>query len=179
MNKLAVTAIWVVSVLTVVGLMAIAASIFVPLLPQQAQRALIGTIDTVPGTVEELFVQTGLGEFGTAGPSRVSHADVDDEYVIAATIWPWTLPPDWGFPKSRGVGDTPGHHYNGMGVRAAFSLWAKASLDAVEAGALTPDAAEHLLDEVEGATQTLLNARVLSDARFVADSITPLRQSDP
>ena len=54
----------------------------------------------------------------------MSHADVDEEYVIAATIWPWTLPPEW-----------------------------------------------------EDATQRLLDARVLSDRRFIEDSITPLRQS--
>lgn len=178
MNKVTVAVISV-SAVTIAGLIALAAWTIVPMLPQQAQAALVGTIDTVPGTVEELFAQTGLGAYAEGGPSRVSHADVDDEYVIAATIWPWTLPPDWGFPKSRGVGDTPGHHYNGMGVRASFSLWAKASLDAVKAGGLAPGAAEHLLDEVEDATRTLLDARVLSDARFVENSVTPLRQSEP
>ena len=66
-----------------------------------------------------------------------------------------------------------------MGVRAAFSLWAQASLEAVKAGGVDPDAADHLLDEVEDATQTLLDARVLSDRRFIEDSITPLRQSAP
>ena len=66
-----------------------------------------------------------------------------------------------------------------MGVRAAFSLWAQASLEAVKAGVLGPDAADHLLDEVEDATQTLLDARVLSDRRFIEESITPLRQSAP
>ena len=175
MKKLTVAVISV-SALTIAGLIALAAWTIVPMLPQQAQAALVGTIDTVPGTVEELFAKTGLGAFGDGGASRVSHADVDEEYVIAATIWPWALPPDWGFPKSRGVGDTPGHHYNGMGVRAAFSLWAKASLDAVKAGDLDPGAAEHLLDEVEDATRTLLEVRVLSDARFVENSVTPLRQ---
>ena len=44
---------------------------------------------------------------------------------------------------------------------------------------MDPDAADHLLDEVEDATQTLLDARVLSDRRFIEDSITPLRQSAP
>ncbi len=179
MNKLTVVAIWTVSALTIVGLIALAASSIVPFLPQQAQAALAGTIDTEPGTVEELFAETGMGAFAQDGPQRVSHADVDEEYVTAATIWPWTLPPDWGFPQSRGVRDTPGHHYNGMGVRAAFSLWATASLEAVKAGGLGPDAAEHLLDEVEDATRKLLDARVLSDRRFIEDSITPLRQSIP
>jgi hypothetical protein len=178
MRKLTVAVISV-SAVTIAGLVGLAAWTIVPMLPQQAQAALVGTIDTIPGTVEELFARTGLGEFAEGGRSRVSHADVDEEYVIAATIWPWTLPPDWGFPKSRGVGDTPGHHYNGMGVRAAFSLWAKASLDAVKAGALDPGAAQHLLDEVEDATRTLLDARVLSDARFVENSVTPLRQGEP
>ena len=179
MNKRTVALVWIASVLTIVGLVALAGWTVVPLLPERAQAALAGTIDTVPGTVEELFSQTGLGQFAESEPSRVSHADVDEEYVISATIWPWTLPPGWGFPKSRGVGDTPGHHYNGMGVRAAFSLWAQASLEAVKAGGVDPDAADHLLDEVEDATQTLLDARVLSDRRFIEDSITPLRQSAP
>ena len=62
---------------------------------------------------------------------------------------------------------------------AAFSLWAQATLEAVKAGGVDPDAADHLLDEVEDATQTLLDARVLSDRRFIEDSITPLRQSAP
>ena len=64
-----------------------------------------------------------------------------------------------------------------MGVRAAFSLWAETSLESVKAGRLEPDAADHLLDEVEDATQTLLDARVLSDRRFIEDSIAPLRES--
>ena len=66
-----------------------------------------------------------------------------------------------------------------MGVRVAFSLWAQASLEALKAGGVDPDAADHLLDEVEDATQTLLDARVLSDRRFIEESITPLRQIAP
>ena len=73
--------------LTIVGPVALAAWTVVPLLPERAQAALAGTIDTVPGTVEELFSQTGLGQFAESEPSRVS-ADVDEEYVISATIWP-------------------------------------------------------------------------------------------
>ncbi|WP_314506057.1 hypothetical protein [uncultured Microbacterium sp.] len=179
MNKFTVAVIWAVSALTVVGLLALAAWAVVPFLPQQAQAALAGTIDTVPGTVDDLFAETGIGHYAPAGRQDVTHAEVDEEYVAAATIWPWTLPPDWGFPRSRGVRDTPGHHYNGMGVRAAFALWAQTSLEAVKSGAVAGATADHLLDEVEEATRTLLEARVLSDARFIERSITPLRQTSP
>lgn len=178
MSRAAVAAVWVASALAAIGLVALAAWTIIPMLPQQAQTALIGTLTTTPGTVDELFTATGIGGYSD-GQERVSHADVDREYVIAAEIWPWTLPPDWGFPRTRGVGDTPGHHYNGMGVRAAFALWAKASLDAVEAGRLDPDAATHLLDEVEAATLTLLDVRVLTDKGFIAESVTPLRSPAP
>ena len=164
------------SVAVFAGLVALAAPAVVPLLPSQVQVVLGGTIKTVPGTAEELFERTGLGESGEYGSSRVTHADVNDEYVIAASIWPWTLPPGWGFPKNRGVADTPGQHWNGMGVHAAFSLWAKTSLEAVEAGDLAPDAANDLLDEVEDATRTLLEEGVISDRRFIEDSVTPLRR---
>ena len=119
-----------VSALVVVGLLALVTPLVVPVLPHSVQVALGGTIDTVPGTVDELFAQTGLGEDGQYGDSKVTHAEVDEEYVLAATIWPWSLPPDWKFPKSRGAGDTPGYHWNGMGVKAAFSIWASAALEA-------------------------------------------------
>lgn len=178
MSRPGIAAVWVGSVLAAVALVALAAWTIIPMLPERAQTALIGALDTTPGTVDELFAATGIA--GAAdGNTRVSHADVDREYVLAAEIWPWTLPPDWGFPRTRGVGDTPGHHYNGMGVRAAFALWAKATLDAVEAGRLDPDAATHLLDEVEAATRTLLEVRVLTDKGFIAESVTPLRATAP
>jgi hypothetical protein len=157
------------SVLAVVGLVALTAPALGPLLPQQVQVALGGTIDTVPGTVDELFAKTESGE------GRVTHADVDEEYVIAASIWPWSLPPVWGFPRNRGVADTPGSHFDGMGVKAAFSIWATASLEAVKSGDLAPDAANHLLDEVDAAYQTLRDARLLSDRGFIDESVTPLR----
>lgn len=176
MSRAGVATIWVAAALAALGLVTLAAWTIIPMLPHQAQTALIGTLTTTPGTVDELFAAT---EIGADGQERVSHADVDEEYVIAAQIWPWTLPPDWGFPRTRGVGDTPGHHYNGMGVRAAFALWAKASLDAVKDGDLDPDAATHLLDEVEDATRTLLEVRVLSDKGFIANSVTPLRAPAP
>ena len=164
-----------VAVAAVVGLLAVAAPAIVPVLPQQVQVALGGTIETVPGTKEELFERTGVGESGGFGESRVTHAQVDEEYVTAASIWPWSLPPGWGFPRNRGVPDTPGHHWNGMGVKAAFSTWATASLDAVKAGGLAPDAANDLLDEVEDATRTLLAAGLLTDRGFIEESVTPLR----
>jgi len=62
-----------------------------------------------------------------------------------------------------------------MGVKAAFSTWATASLESVEAGDLAPDAANGLLDEVEDATRTLLAAGLLSDRGFIEESVTPLR----
>jgi hypothetical protein len=164
-----------VSVLVVVGLVALVTPVIVAVLPHSVQVALGGTIDTVPGTVDELFARTGLGEDGQYGDAKVTHAEVDEEYVLAATIWPWSLPPDWKFPKSRGAGDTPGYHWNGMGVKAAFSIWASASLEAVKAGDLSPDAANDLLDEVQAAYQTLLDEGVLSDRGFIAESVTPLR----
>lgn len=164
-----------VCALVVVGLVALITPIVIAVLPHSVQVSLGGTIDTVPGTVEELFARTGLGEDGQYGDSKVTHAEVDEEYVLAATIWPWRLPPGWKFPQSRGAADTPGHHWNGMGVKAAFSIWAAASLDAVKAGDLTPDAANDLLDEVQAAYQTLLEEGVLSDRGFIADSVTPLR----
>ena len=157
------------SALAVVGLVALTAPAIAPLLPQQVQVALGGTIDTVPGTVDELFAKTESGD------ARVTHADVDDEYVTAASIWPWSLPPGWGFPRNRGVADTPGSHFDGMGVKAAFSLWATASLEAVRADDLDPAAANLLLDEVEDAYETLRDARLLSDRGFIAASVTPLR----
>ncbi len=160
--------------LVLAGLLALAAPVILPFLPERVQAAVGGTIETVPGTVEELFAATGLGEHEARG-RVVSHAEVDDEYVIAAKIWPWELPEGWGFPKNRGVQDAPGAHWNGMGVAGAFSKWARASLGAVKDGRLAPDAANRLLDEVEDATLTLLDAGVLSDRRFVSQSVTPLR----
>ena len=62
-----------------------------------------------------------------------------------------------------------------MGVKAAFSLWATASLEAVRADDLDPAAANLLLDEVEDAYETLRDARLLSDRGFIAASVTPLR----
>lgn len=162
----------VVAIAVVFGLLVLAAPAFVHLLPQRAQIALGGTIDTTPGTPAELLAQTGLNN---AGSVKVTHDDVDEEYVTAATIWPWALPPEWGFPKSRGVADTPGQHYLGMGVRAAFSLWAVAALEAVETGNLSDEEINALLDEVQDATQTLLDAEVLSDRSFIAEAVTPLR----
>lgn len=60
----------------------------------------------------------------------------DAEYVLAATVWPWELPPGFAFPKNRGIPDTPGH-WNGMCVRDAFSMWKTAILDAVKDGDLS------------------------------------------
>ena len=163
------------SVIAVGGILALAAPAMGPFLPQQVQVALGGTIHTVPGTVDELFAQTRLGEYRRDGDSKATHAEVDEEYVIAASIWPWSFPPGFGFPKNRGVADTPGHHWNGMGLKAAFSIWATASLEAVKAGDLPPDAANDLLDEVEAAYQTLFDEGLLSNRRFIAESVTPLR----
>jgi len=157
------------SAVVIASLVAIAAPVIVPFLPRQVEVALSGTIHTTPGTVDDLFAKTESGD------SEVSHADVDKEYVIAASIWPWSLPPGWGFPRNRGVADTAGRHWDGMGVKAAFSTWVTASLEAVKAGNLTPDTANDLLDEVESAYQTLFDAGMLSDRSFIARSVTPLR----
>lgn len=163
------------SLVVVGGLVALIVPVILPVLPTQAQVMLGGTLETNPGTLDELFRGAGLGEHGDYGDTTVSHADVDAEYEHAASVWPWALPPDWGFAKHRGVADTPGRHVNGMGVQAAFSMWATASLDAVKSGRLEPEAASALLDELEAATRILLDERVLSDAGFIEDAITPLR----
>ena len=55
------------SALAVVGLVALTAPAIAPLLPQQVQVALGGTIHTVPGTVDELFAKTESGD------ARVTH----------------------------------------------------------------------------------------------------------
>ena len=165
--------------LVVLGLVALITPLVMPLvvpvLPHSVQDALGGTIDTVPGTVDELFAKTGLGEDGQYGDSKVTHAEVDEEYVVAATIWPWSLPPGWKFPKSRGAADTPGYHWNGMGVKAAFSIWAAASLEAAKAGELSTTDVNELLDSVEAAYEALLDEGVLTDRGFIAESVTPLR----
>ena len=171
--KLAAKITTAASLAVVVGLIAIAAPVILPLLPRQVQVAVGGTLHTVPGTVDELLSETLGG--AQAGEVAVTHADVDEEYVKAGSIWPWSLPTGWGFPRNRGVADTPGHHWNGMGLKAAFSMWATASLDAVKGGDLSTDAANELLDEVEDATQTLLDAGVLTDRGFIEDAVTPLR----
>lgn len=167
--------VWPASVLVIVGLVAGTVALVgpsvVPFLPRQAQVALGGSIDTVPSDAAELLQATDSGD------AKVTHAHVDEEYVLAASMWPWSLPPGWSFPRNRGVADIPGHHYDGMGVRAAFSLWASASLDAVKAGDLPSADANLLLDEVEEATQILLDAGLLSDRRFIERSVTPLRST--
>lgn len=45
----------------------------------------------------------------------------------------------------------------------------------VKSGALTGSAAEHMLDQVEAATERLLAERLLTDRGFIANSVTPLR----
>ena len=161
-----------VTVLVLAGLVALLLPVVIPSLPSRAQVVLGGTIDTVPGTVEELIEATGIDG---AGRTTSTHAEADEEYTLAAGIWPWELPPGWKFPQNRGVPDTPGRHWNGMGVAGAFSTWATETLEAVQSGGLSPDAVNALLDEVEDATRTLLDAGVLSDQRFIATSVTPLR----
>jgi hypothetical protein len=169
-SRAAKIAIVAASFLVVVGLVVLTLPLFLPYLPSQAQVVLGRTIDTVPGTVDELFTET-LGD----PDEDVTHEDADDEYVDAASIWPWALPPGWGFPEHRGIPDVGHRHWDGMGVQGAFSLWAKASLEAVESGNLTDEEAIALLDEVEDATETLLEADILSDVRFIEQSVTPLR----
>lgn len=160
----------------ILGLGALALPAILPFLPSRAQVALGGTIDTVPGTVNDLYARTGTADHATkADEVGITHAAVDEEYVIAASIWPWDLPADWRFPRSRGVADTPGHHWNGMGVKAAFSIWATATLDEARSGDLTEAEANRLLDEVTDATDTLIAAGLLTDSHFVARSVDPLR----
>lgn len=169
-------AIGAATAVVIAGLVALLLPVLVPFLPSQAQVALGGTIETVPGTVDELLEGAGLGDGGGYGTTRYTHEQVDEEYVFAASIWPWALPPGWGFPKNRGVADVPGAHWNGMGVQAAFSKWAATALDVVEAGDLEPAEANALLDELEAATRILLEKGVLSDRAFIARDIEPLRQ---
>lgn len=176
-NRVVKFAVAAASVAAIAGLVALAVPTVVPLLPRQAQVAIGGSVETAPGTVDMLLKTGRLHEDGRYGASRVTHADVDSEYIAAASVWPWILPPGWSFPKTRGIPDTPGTHWNGMGVRAAFSAWASATLDVVKGGELSPDAAGALLDQVEDAYRVLRAKGVLSDARFVEDEIAPLRAS--
>lgn len=159
-----------VPALIVIGLVALTLPVIGPRLPV-VQGLGIGTMDTVPVSVDEFLARTDSDRYGV----RVEHEDVEEGYVLAASIWPWQLPPGWRFPAERGIADTPGAHWAGMGVRSAFSKWAEASLQTVQNGDLTPAAADDLLDDVEDATRTLLEVRVLSDEAFVRTSIDPLR----
>ena len=144
MNLAAKIATGATAAVVAVGLLALTAPAVVPFLPHRVQVALAGPvepIDTVPGTVDDLFRANGLAEHEVRD-SHVSHADVDALYVAAAKVWPWSLPAGFMFPGNRGVADTPGPHYRSMGLQAAFSKWATASLDAVQAGDLDPAAAD-------------------------------------
>lgn len=172
-TKLLVTA---GSLLVIAALVALILPVLVPFLPAPAQRVLGGTITTVPGTVEELLAGADIGDGRKAGDLKLSHADVDDEYVFAASIWPWQLPQDWAFPRYRGAPDTPGQHWNGMGIAAAYSKYATAVLDTVRTGELSDAEANAMLDELEGATRILLTERVLSDRSFIDRQISPLRR---
>ena len=71
-----------------VGLPALTAPAIVPFLPHQAQTALAGTIHTTPGTVDDLFRRTRLGDQRDAADTHITHAQVDEEYRIAATPAP-------------------------------------------------------------------------------------------
>ncbi|QKJ20249.1 hypothetical protein [Microbacterium hominis] len=164
-----------VPTLVVATLVALTLPLFMPLLPAQIQVIAGGTIRTVPGTVEDLFERTGTDGFGMQNPTPVSHDEVDGEYVMAASIWPWMLPPGWGFPRERGVADTPGHHWNGMGVKAAFAVWAKTALDTVARDDVPPALAEKLLSDVEYAYHVLFDAGLLSDRTFIEKSVEPLK----
>ena len=62
-----------------------------------------------------------------------------------------------------------------MGIRAAYSMWATATLRTVESGVLEPAEADALLDELEEATLTLLDLAILTDHRFIDRRVTPLR----
>ena len=174
MNRTAKITTAATAAVVIVGLLALTAPVVVPFLPQRVQVALAGTIHTIPGTVDDLYRQTHLGDYGDVG-ATTTHAGVDDEYVIAATVWPWTLPTGWAFPAQRGVPDTPGAHSTGMGVKAAFSAWATASLDTVKSGDLTPAAADAVLDEVASAYRTLISDDILADHLFIEHAVTPLR----
>lgn len=176
-NRSAKLAIWIGAAVVTASLFALAAPIIIPLLPQQAQTTMFGTIDTERGTVDQLLDATGLAGSGQYGDDKVTHAAVDEEYMTAASIWPWDLPAGWGFPRNRGVPDTPGRHWNGMGVKAAFSTWATASLEAVRAGDLSAAEQDALLDEIERAYDILRAEGVLSDARFIEQAVEPLRAS--
>jgi len=164
------------SALLVVSLVGLSSPVWMPLLPQQWQQTLGGQIQTRQGTVDELFRLTDTGPYRIPSADEPTHAEVDEEYRLAAAVWPWDLPPHWSFPNNRGVPDVPGHHWTGMGVKAAFALWAQRSLDAVRAGALEDADADHLLDEVEDAYRTLFAEGLLTDRRFVEASIDPLRR---
>jgi len=180
MNLAAKIATGASAAVVAVGLVALTAPAVVPFLPHGVQVALAGPvepIDTVPGTVDDLFRSNGLAEHNVRD-SHVSHADVEALYVASAKVWPWDLPAGFQFPSKRGVADTPGPHHRSMGLQAAFSKYAVAVLAAVEAGDYAPDPSRPL-DELQDAYQTLFDAGVLGDRRFVEDSIDPLRADAP
>lgn len=162
--KLAVTA---ASVVTIGGLVAIAAPAIAPWIPVSVHQALGGPVTTTPGTVDDLFQLTGTGEYAVHTGFPVSHDDVDAEHQIAAGVWPWALPEGWDFPRNRGIPDTPRHHERGMGVRAAFSMYASEILERVKYRGTTGAEKQHLLDALQSAYTHLYDAGLLRDSRFV------------
>lgn len=126
---------------------------------------------TDQGSVQELYEAANLAHVGADS----THVDVNAEYELAASIWPWDLPPGFVFSAERGAPDTPGHHWVGMGVRAAFQRWASATLSTVQSEKLPDGDKTRLLDQVAAATDYLLDLRILSDVNFVANSVDPLR----
>ncbi len=67
-----------------------------------------------------------------------------------------------------------------MGLQAAFSKWAIASLDEVRSGDLGAAAGADRLNEVEAAYRVLFDAGVLGDSQFIENAVDPLRTgADP
>ena len=123
-------------------------------------------------------VARDLGERGFE--VRATAGDAPAALRIARTVKPDVVLMDLNLGDTDGVTATRQITQEVPGTRVlvlSASGEHKDVLEAVKAGGVDPDAADHLLDEVEDATQTLLDARVLSDRRFIADSVDPLRQS--
>lgn len=162
-----------VSAVVVVGLVALVVVTIGPAVDFEPRPTLTRVdLDDFPEDVQALVTATGLDDFRIAS---TSHAGVDAEYATAVKNWPWELPDGIVMPAARNVPDTPGAHWDGMGVKAAFQKYSTYVTDAVKSGALPTAQEDHLLDELEDSARTLLAIGLLTDHGYIDRTIAPLR----